>query len=52
MAILSRPDFAVLIAGKYTIDPAPLTPRQIAAPPPHANRPDTGSSTALPAPAR
>lgn len=41
MAILSRPDFAVLIAGKYTIDSSPLTPAQIAAPPPNANRPDT-----------
>ena len=41
MAILSRPDFAVLIAGKYTIDPLPLTAKQIAVPPPHANSPDT-----------
>jgi hypothetical protein len=41
MAILSRPDFSVLIAGKYTIDPSPLTPAQIAAPPPHANSPGT-----------
>ena len=41
MAILARPDFHMLIAGKYIIDPAPLTPAQIAAPPPNANSPDT-----------
>jgi hypothetical protein len=34
MAILARPDFHVLIAGEYSIDPKPLTRRQIAAPPP------------------
>ena len=33
MAILARPDFHMLIAGEYSIDPKPLTPREIAAPP-------------------
>jgi hypothetical protein len=33
MAILARPDFHVLIAGAYRIEPTPLTPSQIAAPP-------------------
>jgi hypothetical protein len=33
MAILARPDFHVLIAGEYSIDPKPLTRREIAAPP-------------------
>lgn len=41
MAMLARPDFHVLIAGKYTIDPTPLTPAQVAAPPPGADSPDT-----------
>ncbi len=41
MAMLARPDFHVLIAGKYSIDPTPLTPAQIAAPPPNAHSPDT-----------
>ena len=41
MAMLARPDFHVLIAGKYTIDPTPLTGEQISAPPPGANNPDT-----------
>ena len=41
MAMLARPDFHVLIAGKYTIDPTPLTAAEIAAPPPGANSPDT-----------
>ena len=41
MAMLSRPDFRMLIAGKYVIDPTPLTEAQIAAPPPNANSPDT-----------
>jgi hypothetical protein len=41
MAMLARPDFHMLIAGKYTIDPTPLTEAQIAAPPPGANSPDT-----------
>jgi hypothetical protein len=41
MAMLARPDFHMLIAGKYTIDPTPLTAAQIAAPPPNANSPDT-----------
>jgi len=41
MAILSRPDFHMLIAGEYTIDPTPLTAEQIKAPPPNANSPDT-----------
>ena len=41
MAMLARPDFHVLIAGKYTIDPTPLTDAQVAAPPPNAHRPDT-----------
>jgi hypothetical protein len=36
MAILARPDFHVLIAGQYSIDPKPLTPSQIAAPPARA----------------
>jgi hypothetical protein len=34
MAILARPDFHVLIAGEYSIDPKALTPGQVAAPPP------------------
>jgi hypothetical protein len=34
LTILSRPDFQPLISGRYTIDPAPLTAEQIAAPPP------------------
>ena len=33
MAMLARPDFHVLIAGTYTIDPKPLTPAQVAEPP-------------------
>lgn len=41
MAMLTRPDFRMLIAGKYTIDPTPLSPAQIAAPPPKAHDPDT-----------
>ncbi len=36
MAMLARPDFHMLIAGKYTIDPTPLTEVQISAPPPGA----------------
>ena len=41
MAMLARPDFHMLIAGRYTIDPTPLTEAQIAGPPPGANSPDT-----------
>ncbi len=41
MAIISRPDFRMLIAGKYVIASAPLTTDQIAAPPPGADSPDT-----------
>jgi len=41
MAMLARPDFHVLIAGTYTIDPTPLTDSQITAPPPGADSPDT-----------
>lgn len=41
MAMLTRPDFRMLIAGKYVIDPTPLTAEQITAPPPRANHPDT-----------
>lgn len=41
MAMLARPDFHVLIAGKYTIDSTPLSDAQIAAAPPGANSPDT-----------
>ena len=41
MAMLARPDFHVLIAGKYVIDPVPLTPEQVSAPPPNAHSPDT-----------
>ena len=40
MAILSRPDFRMLIAGKYTIAPTPLTAAQVASPPPNADSPD------------
>jgi hypothetical protein len=41
MAMLARPDFHMLIAGKYVIDPTPLTAAQVAAPPPKAHDPDT-----------
>lgn len=41
MAMLARPDFHMLIAGKYTIDPKALTPAEIASPPRNANSPDT-----------
>ena len=41
MAMLARPDFHVLIAGRYSIDSTPLTDSQILAPPPGANSPDT-----------
>jgi hypothetical protein len=41
MAMLARPDFHVLIAGKYTINPTPLTAAEIAAEPPNAHSPDT-----------
>jgi hypothetical protein len=41
MAMLARPDFHMLIAGKYVIDPTPLTAAQVAAPPPNAHAPDT-----------
>jgi hypothetical protein len=41
MAILSRPDFHVLIAGKYTIDARPLTAAEAAEPPAKANDPST-----------
>jgi len=40
MVILSRPNFKSLISGKYVIDPTPLTPEQIAAPPPNADNPE------------
>ena len=40
MAMLARPDFHVLIAGSYVIDPRPLTAAEIAGPPPGANGPD------------
>jgi hypothetical protein len=41
MAMLARPDFHMLIAGSYKIDPTPLTAAQIAAPPPGFDSPDT-----------
>jgi hypothetical protein len=41
MAMLARPDFHVLIAGKYLINPTPLTAAEVAAPPPNAHSPDT-----------
>lgn len=41
MAMLSRPEFQMLIAGEYAIDPRPLTPAEIAAPAPGWNSPNT-----------
>jgi hypothetical protein len=41
MVMLARPDFHVLIAGKYVINPRPLTAAEVAAPPPNAHNPDT-----------
>jgi hypothetical protein len=41
MAMLARPDFHMLIAGEYKVESKPLTDKEIAAPPPHANDPDT-----------
>jgi hypothetical protein len=41
MAMLARPDFHMLIAGKYLINPKPLTAAEVAAPPPNAHNPDT-----------
>lgn len=41
MAMLARPDFHVLIAGKYLINPTALTDAEVAAPPPNVNSPDT-----------
>jgi len=40
MAMLARPDFHVLIGGRYSIDPRPLTDDEVAAPPPNARDPD------------
>jgi hypothetical protein len=40
MAMLARPDFHVLIAGRYVIDPRPLTPQEVSAPPPGWDGPD------------
>jgi hypothetical protein len=41
MAILARPDFHMLIAGKYTISTTPLTAAAAAEPPAKANDPST-----------
>ncbi|MBV9508647.1 MAG: hypothetical protein JO303_00015 [Caulobacteraceae bacterium] len=41
MAMLARPDFHVLIAGRYAINPTPLTDAEVAAPPANAKSPDT-----------
>ncbi len=41
MAILARPDFHMLIAGKYTIGTTPLTAAAAAEPPAKANDPST-----------
>jgi hypothetical protein len=41
MAILARPDFHMLIAGKYTISAKPLTAAEAAEPPAKANDPST-----------
>jgi hypothetical protein len=41
MAILARPDFHMLIAGKYTISAKPLTVAAAAEPPANANDPST-----------
>jgi hypothetical protein len=41
MAILARPDFHMLIAGKYSIDDTPLTGAAASAPPAKANDPST-----------
>jgi hypothetical protein len=41
MAILARPDFHMLIAGKYTISAKPLTAAAAAEPPAKANDPST-----------
>ncbi|MFM2288595.1 MAG: hypothetical protein RL684_1738 [Pseudomonadota bacterium] len=40
MAMLARPDFHMLIAGKYVINPAPLSDAEVAAPPAGAGGPD------------
>jgi hypothetical protein len=41
MAVLARPDFHVLIAGKYTINSKPLSAAEAAQPPAKANDPST-----------
>jgi hypothetical protein len=41
MAILARPDFHMLIAGKYAISAKPLTAAEAAEPPAKANDPST-----------
>jgi hypothetical protein len=41
MAILARPDFHMLIAGKYTISATPLIGAAATEPPAHANDPST-----------
>lgn len=41
MVMLARPDFHMLIAGKYTINPKPLTDAEVAAPPVGIDNPDT-----------
>jgi hypothetical protein len=41
MAMLARPDFQVLIAGKYLISSTPLTESEISAVPPNAHDPNT-----------
>lgn len=41
MAILARPDFHMLIAGKYTISTKPLVGAAATEPPAHANDPST-----------
>ena len=41
MAILARPDFHMLIAGKYTISAKPITAAAAAEPPAKANDPST-----------
>ena len=61
MVMLARPDFHMLIAGKYLINPVPLTDAEVAAAPPGANGPDVmpmhsgmgaPGSASMPAPAR
>jgi hypothetical protein len=41
MAMLARPDFHMLIAGSYTIDPRPLTPAEVSSRPTGWDSPDT-----------